>query len=60
MAKGRTVSATFLTDKDRKVIKLCELVASTIIESINTEKQKKNFKKVWGKISCLKKIYIRS
>jgi len=30
MATGRTVSANFLTEKDKKIIELCGVIAETI------------------------------
>lgn len=51
MATGRTISASFLTDLDRKVIELCELISSAICDSIPKDESKKEFKKEYGKIS---------
>jgi len=51
MATGRTISANFLTEKDTAIIKLCEEISTQIIELISNSEQKKEFKKVSGKIS---------
>jgi len=51
MATGRTISASFLTDLDRKVIELCGSISKTICDSIQDKKAKKKFKKEYGKIS---------
>lgn len=51
MATGRTVSATFLTEKDKRIIKLCEEISASIVKSINMENRKKEFLKLYGKIS---------
>jgi len=51
MATGRTVSASFLTDLDKKVIELCEKIAETIQNTIKDKDLQKDFKKQFGKIS---------
>lgn len=51
MATGRTISASFLTDHDQKVITLCEQVSNIICESIKDADAKTEFKKEYGKIS---------
>lgn len=51
MATGRTISASFLTDHDRKVIELCEQVSNIICDSIRNADAKIEFKKEYGKIS---------
>ena len=51
MATGRTISASFLTNLDRKVIKLCEAISIVILDSIVKDEFKKEFKSVYGKIS---------
>jgi len=51
MATGRTISASFLTDLDHKVIELCDSISKTIYDSIPDEEAKKEFKKEYGKIS---------
>src|SRR3990167_8617300 len=51
MATGRTISASFLTDFDRKGVELCELISSAIYDSILKDELKKEFKKEYGKIS---------
>lgn len=51
MATGRTISASFLTQKDTEVINLCETISSAIYNNITDENHKKEFKKEYGKIS---------
>ena len=51
MATGRTVSATLLTKKDEKIIKLCEKISLFIENEITDNDKKKVFKKDYGKIS---------
>jgi len=51
MATGRTISASFLTDFDKKVIELCEKISETIFNSITDKDKQKVFKKEYGKIS---------
>ncbi len=51
MATGRTISASFLTDFDNKVIELCEKISDTIFNSITDKDKQKIFKKEYGKIS---------
>src|SRR3989344_1823534 len=51
MATGRTISASFLTDLDRKVIELCESISLAIYNSISKNEFKAEFKKEYGKIS---------
>lgn len=51
MATGRTISASFLTELDRKVIELCDLISKTIYNSIPDEKARNSFKEEYGKIS---------
>ena len=51
MASGRTISASFLTNLDSRVIDLCEIVSESIGEAIPSEKKKMDFKKEFGKIS---------
>lgn len=51
MATGRTISASFLTNLDHKVIELCDSMSNTIYDSIPDEGSKKEFKKEYGKIS---------
>lgn len=50
MAKGRTISASFLTEKDRKIIELCQKISNTILD-ILPEDSRKRFKNDFGKIS---------
>lgn len=51
MAKGRTISAALLTDKDMQIIKLCDKIAQSIKNEIVGEKEKKSFMSEYGKIS---------
>ena len=51
MATGRTISASFLTNSDRKVIELCEAISIVILDSIVKDEFKKEFKSDYGKIS---------
>lgn len=51
MAKGRTISASFLTDLDSGVIDLCEIISESIGEAIPSEPKKEKFKQEFGKIS---------
>ena len=51
MATGRTISASFLTDPDHKVIELCEKISIVIYNSIIKDEFKKEFKSEYGKIS---------
>lgn len=51
MATGRTISASFLTELDKKVIELCESIAEAISHSIPSKDLQKDFQKQFGKIS---------
>ena len=51
MATGRTISASFLTDLDLKVIELCNSISDLILNLISDEDLKKDFKEQYGKIS---------
>ena len=51
MATGRTISASFLTDLDNKVIKFCNSISELIFNSIYDKNLQKDFKKQYGKIS---------
>ena len=51
MATGRTISASFLTDLDRRVIEVCEKISAAIIATIPKPEAKKEFYKEYGKIS---------
>ncbi len=51
MAKGRTISANFLTDLDKEVLKLCEIISLKIKSKIKNDKLKKDFWNKFGKIS---------
>ncbi len=50
MAKGRTVSATELTDKDRKALEICQEVSNKLAELISEHKQKEDFIKNYGRV----------
>lgn len=50
MAKGRTISATCLTDKDKQIIDLCGTIALVIKDKIQNEDDKKVFFNEFGKI----------
>ena len=50
MATGRTISASFLTDKDKQVIELCNSISTVIYTNIPNEESKEKFKKEYGKI----------
>lgn len=51
MAKGRTISASFLTDLDTKVITLCNEIGEILMNSITDKNQQKEFKNHFSKIS---------
>ncbi len=51
MATGRTISASFLTTLDHKVIRLCESISEEIYKSISDSSSREEFKKIYGKIS---------
>jgi len=51
MATGRTISASFLTALDTKVIELCDSISKVIYNHISNNEFKKEFKKECGKIS---------
>ena len=51
MATGRTISASFLTEFDEKVILLCEKISNCIENAITDRTQKKAFRDNYGKIS---------
>jgi hypothetical protein len=50
MASGRTISASFLTDFDKKVIKLCEDISNNL-KSCIPENHQSLYWKEFGKIS---------
>src|SRR3989338_3860007 len=39
MATGRTISASFLTEKDKKIFSLCELISKSLIENVPEDKR---------------------
>lgn len=51
MASGRTISASFLTEKDRKIIELCEKISKTIENKISDRTKRAKFHDEWGKVS---------
>jgi len=51
MATGRTISATFLTEKDKAILDLCQRISEVIEESIKNKQDRKIFKSKHGKIS---------
>ena len=51
MASGRTISASFLTDLDTKVIELCETISKELENCILIDNDKMQYKKGFGKIS---------
>lgn len=51
MATGRTISASFLTKTDRKVLEHCKAISDLISSEIPDESLKKEFLKKYGKIS---------
>ena len=51
MAKGRTVSASFLTEKETQIINLCSEIAKVIKDSLKNDADKKVFWESFGKIS---------
>jgi len=51
MAKGRTVSATELTDKDKKALEICEKISEALANLItNDENYKNDFMKNYGRV----------
>ncbi|MEM4248561.1 MAG: hypothetical protein QXH80_04780 [Candidatus Nanoarchaeia archaeon] len=51
MATGRTISASFLTPFDQKVMLLCEDISQALLNSIPDTKSQREFYKEYGKIS---------
>ena len=51
MASGRTISASFLTDMDGRVIRLCQNISTAIGEAITGADLRRDFVKQYGKIS---------
>lgn len=51
MATGRTISANSLTEKDRKIISLCEEMSQFIESKIDDKDKKDVFRNEYGKIS---------
>ena len=51
MASGRTVSASFLTEVDNRVLNLCASISTAIYEAIPGESKKREFSRGYGKIS---------
>ena len=51
MASGRTISASFLTDKDKKIIDLCGQISKMIEKNISDDTSRKKFHDEWGKVN---------
>ncbi len=51
MATGRTISASFLTEADTKILELCGAISITILEFLSTTEAKKHFRENFGKLS---------
>jgi len=51
MATGRTISASFLTDRDKEVISLCGNISNVIMELIEDKEKKKDFYNNYGKVN---------
>jgi hypothetical protein len=51
MATGRTISASFLTEKDKQIIETCGKIAEAIKAKIPNSDDKKKFQDEFGKIS---------
>ncbi len=51
MATGRTISASFLTERDARVIELCDRISSSIAKQISDADQKRKFIRDFGKTS---------
>lgn len=50
MAKGRTVSATELTEKDKKALEICRSISNALGDLITNAESKENFIKNYGRI----------
>ncbi|MEM3407077.1 MAG: hypothetical protein QXL51_03480 [Candidatus Aenigmatarchaeota archaeon] len=50
MAKGRTISALELTEKDRKALEICLKISETLRDLIPKQDKKEEFWKVFGKV----------
>jgi len=50
MAKGRTISATKLTEKDRKALEICSNIGNALAELIATAESKEQFIKKYGRV----------
>lgn len=51
MAAGRTISASFLTSFEEKILDLCIAISKALADSIDDVEDKKKFKNDFGKIS---------
>lgn len=51
MASGRTISANFLTERDKSVVQLCKQISEATIAAIPDEQEKRKFKDMYGKIA---------
>ena len=52
MATGRTISASFLTGSDDRVIRLCQSISAATSEAITGVDKQRDFAKQYGKISA--------
>ncbi|MGQ9569800.1 MAG: hypothetical protein ACUVWP_03790 [bacterium] len=50
MAKGRTVSATELTDRDKKALEICDTINIALANSISNTENKEDFIKKYGRV----------
>jgi len=50
MAKGRTVSASELTDKDRKALEICSSISDALADLITSTESKEDFIKNYGRV----------
>ncbi len=50
MAKGRTISATELTDIDKRALKICEDISNALANLIENEEGKEDFIKNYGRV----------
>ena len=51
MAKGRTISANFLADLDKRVLEFCSKISAEITEALPDKEAKAHFKNDYGKMS---------
>jgi hypothetical protein len=50
MAKGRTISATELTDRDRWALELCLKISTELTNLIPDNRSKDDFMKIYGRV----------